>query len=95
MIDILACYDSFVFLCSVLHTYLHIYNEITMKKILGNESTLLAQLGGLAIGESVTFPVERSAYVRTVCSAYGLTWGKRFSASVNREERTITATRKS
>lgn len=64
-----------------------------MEKILENKSALLAQLGELAIGESVTFPVERSAYVRTVCSAYGLTWGKRFHASVNREERTITATR--
>lgn len=64
-----------------------------MEKIISNESTLLAQLSGLAIGESVTFPVERSPYVRTVCSAYGLTWGKRFRASVNREERTITATR--
>lgn len=54
---------------------------------------LLGQLRTLAVGEELTVSVVRSSYLKTICVSFGLQWGKKFKTSVNREERTITATR--
>lgn len=54
---------------------------------------LLGQLRTLSVGEELTVPVSRSSYLKTICVSFGLQWGKKFTTSVNREERTITATR--
>lgn len=57
------------------------------------KTNLLGQLRTLSVGEELTVSVVRSSYLKTICVSFGLQWGKKFKTSVNREERTITATR--
>ena len=57
------------------------------------KTNLLGQLRTLSVGEELTVPVSRSSYLKTICVSFGLQWGKKFTTSVNRKERTITATR--
>lgn len=57
------------------------------------KSSLLGQLSALEIDGQLTVPVSRASYLRSICSGFGLEWGKKFSVSTNREQRTITATR--
>ena len=64
-----------------------------MKKVIANTSTIVAAIGGLRVGESVTYPVERANSVKVTCSTYGLNWRKRFKTKVDKEARTITVTR--
>lgn len=64
-----------------------------MGKVLSNNSTLVAALCGLRVGEYLIFPVERASTVKVYCSFYGLLWRKRFRTKVNRYARTITVTR--
>ena len=64
-----------------------------MGKVLANNSTLVTDIAGLRVGESVTYPVERANYVKVACSSYGLSWRKRFKTKVDRDTRTITVTR--
>ena len=54
---------------------------------------ILTALRELEIGDSVTYPAERSSYLKSACSQFGFEWGKKFTTSSNREDRTITATR--
>ena len=63
-----------------------------MGKVLSNNSTLVASLCGLRVGEYLIFPVERASTVKVYCSFYGLLWRKRFRTKVNRYARTITVT---
>lgn len=64
-----------------------------MKKVLSNNSTLVAAIGGLRFGEYLIFPIERANTVKVTCSFYGMLWRKRFRTKVNRFARTITVTR--
>ena len=64
-----------------------------MEKVLSNNSTLVAAIGGLRFGEYFIFPIERANTVKVTCSFYGLLWRKRFRTKVNRFARTITVTR--
>ena len=64
-----------------------------MEKVLSNNSTLVAAIGGLRFGEYLIFPIERANTVKVTCSFYGLLWRKRFRTKVNRFARTITVTR--
>ena len=57
------------------------------------KNNLLGQLRCLAVGETLTVPVSRASYLKTICVSFGLQWNKKFSTTTNREERTITATR--
>ena len=57
------------------------------------KNSLLGQLRSLAVGETLTVPVSRSSYLKSICTSFGLQWDKAFSTTTNREERTITATR--
>ena len=54
---------------------------------------VLTALRELEIGESVTYPAERTSYLRSACTQFGFEWGKKFTTTTNREENTITATR--
>ena len=54
---------------------------------------ILAQLSEMAINDVLTFPAEKLGSVKTMCSEYGFQWGKKFSTSVNRQERTFNVTR--
>ncbi len=62
-----------------------------MEKII--DKPVLTALRELEIGQSVTYPAERSSYVKSACSQFGFEWGKKFTTANNREERTITVTR--
>lgn len=64
-----------------------------MEKVIANTSTIVAVIGGLRVGESVTYPVERANSVKVTCSSYGFSWRKRFKTKVDKEARTITVTR--
>lgn len=57
------------------------------------KKSLLGCLKQLKVGETLTVPVERISYLRAICTTFGLQWGQKYSTSVNREARTITATR--
>lgn len=65
-----------------------------------NNSTISAEkprrqiLLGMGIGESYPFPLEKMTAVRSDCQRYGIEWGKTFATAINRENRTITVTRK-
>lgn len=58
-----------------------------------NGKSMLSTLRELGLNEAVTFPVERMSSVKTICTNFGLQWGKQFSTKTNREARTITVTR--
>ncbi len=62
-----------------------------MEKII--DKPVLTALRELEIGQSVTYPAERASYLKSACSQFGFEWGKKFTTTNNREERTITATR--
>ena len=64
-----------------------------MERNVMNTSTLVATIGGLRVGESVTYPLERAHTVKTSCSSYGMLWNKKFKTKIDREARTITVTR--
>lgn len=57
------------------------------------KNSLLGQLRLLEVGETLTVPVSRSSYLKSICTSFGLQWDKKFSTSTNREERTVTAKR--
>lgn len=57
------------------------------------DKPILTALRELEVGQSVTYPAERSSYLKSACSTFGFEWGVKFSTSINREERTITAVR--
>lgn len=57
------------------------------------DKPILTALRELEVGESVTYPAERTSYLRSVCVSFGLEWGKKFTTKTNREERTVSATR--
>lgn len=57
------------------------------------KTNLLGQLRTLSVVEELTVPVSRSSYLKSICVSFGLQWGKKFTTTINREERTITATR--
>lgn len=47
----------------------------------------------LGVGESIVFPIEKHASVRTMCYNIGLTNGHTYSTNANRTDRIITVTR--
>lgn len=57
------------------------------------DKPILTALRELEIGESVTYPADRTSYLRSACVSFGLEWGKKFTTKTNREERTVSATR--
>lgn len=57
------------------------------------KNSLLGQLRLLEVGETLTVPVSRSSYLKSICTSFGLQWDKKFSTTTNRMERTVTATR--
>lgn len=57
------------------------------------DKPVLTALRELEVGESVTYPIRRSSYVRSCCTNFGMEWEKKFSTKVSREEKTVTATR--
>lgn len=57
------------------------------------DKPILTTLRELEVGESVSYPISRTSYIRSVCANFGLEWDKKFKTSINREEKTVTATR--
>lgn len=60
-----------------------------------NEATkpILTQLREMEIGDMLSFPAAKRGSIKTMCSEFGFQWGKKFSTSINRQERTISVTR--
>lgn len=59
----------------------------------GAEKSILATLRELEVGESCTYPANRTSYLKSACTTFGFEWGKKFTTTTNREDRTVTATR--
>ena len=57
------------------------------------KNSLLGQLSLLEVGETLTVPVSRLSYLKSICTSFGLQWDKKFSTTTNRMERTVTAKR--
>ena len=55
---------------------------------------ILTQLREMEVGDILVFPAERMSVVKSSCSTFGFEWGKTFSTTINRKERTISVTRK-
>lgn len=56
-------------------------------------SPITPTLRVMKIGEEFTYPIQMMTSVRTVCTTYGLQWGKTFKTRIDREAKTITVTR--
>ena len=57
------------------------------------DKPILSALRQLAVGESCTYPAERASYLKSACTSFGFEWGKKFTTTTNRAQRTVTATR--
>ena len=64
-----------------------------MDKENGMEKPILTALRELEVGESCTYPAERTSYLKSACTTFGFEWGKKFTTTTDRKERTVTATR--
>ncbi|MCU6767390.1 hypothetical protein OCV73_00240 [Barnesiella propionica] len=53
------------------------------------ETPVLRILENMQIGEEHSFPARRMNSVKAMSSSFGFQWGKKFSTSINRKERTI------
>lgn len=58
-----------------------------------NEKPTLAILRDMRVGDKLSFPAEKLNSIKTMCSTFGFQWGKRFTTSMNRVNRTIDVTR--
>lgn len=54
---------------------------------------LRGTLRDMNVSDSLTVPLERLGVVRTTCAALGLELDRKYSASADRQARTITVTR--
>lgn len=59
----------------------------------GERKPVMEVLRGMDVGEEEAWPVERMNTVRTSCTLYGLTWGRRFTTWVKRDERMLVVRR--
>ena len=50
------------------------------------KSPITPTLRVMKIGEEFTYPIQMMTSVRTVCTTYGLQWGKTFKTRIDREE---------
>lgn len=57
------------------------------------ETSLLGELKGLQPGQAAVFPISRLAYVRAACCAIGTQWECKYRTHLDREAKTVTATR--
>ena len=57
------------------------------------KKSMLGILSELEVGAMQSFPAEKTNSVKTMCSIFGFQWGKTFSTSINREQRTVEVTR--
>lgn len=64
-----------------------------MKENTPKSPSLRGAIRTLPLGGSVTFPAERTCYLRSNCSAIGFELSRRFTTRIDREARTITVTR--
>lgn len=62
-----------------------------MEKV--QERPVLQIIGELGVGDSHAFPIERLNSIKSMCSTFGLQWGKTFKTTINRVERELLVTR--
>lgn len=62
--------------------------NIEKKEMSGRQKLL-----NLGIGESVDYPLTKLDSARSDSYRYGLQWGKKFKAKINRDLRVVTITR--
>ena len=53
----------------------------------------LSILRNLEIDQEVSFHISKTSNIRSMCSTFGLQWGKRFVTKTSRENSTITVKR--
>lgn len=57
------------------------------------KKSMLGILSRLEIGAVHSFPAEKTNSVKSMCSTFGFQWGKQFTTSINRTQRTVEVTR--
>ena len=79
-------------------TKIRIINQLTYyilrkmeKKVI--EGPIATQIRALEVGEEVHFPVARLTTVKPHASVLGLSMGRKFTTSIDREQGVITVTR--
>lgn len=58
-----------------------------------NNKTIVDTLKDMAVGQSLDFPAEIAASVRSTASNYGFQWNRTYTTKANREQRIVTVTR--
>lgn len=53
------------------------------------KKSMLGILSELEVGASHSFPAEKTNSVKSMCSTFGFQWGKQFTTSINRTQRTV------
>ena len=53
------------------------------------QSRLFDFISSKKIGEEFTYPIQMMTSVRTVCTTYGLQWGKTFKTRIDREAKQL------
>lgn len=87
----LVLYSRFAYLCTIKLNKLYNKSINAMEKVI--PKPMLAVLRDMKVGEACVYPVSRMSSLKTMCSTYGVQWGRKFTTKVNTTERTITATR--
>lgn len=64
-----------------------------METPITTDKPVLASLREMEIGDSISWPMHRMSYIRSICVTFGTEWGKKFTTKLNRAERTISVTR--
>lgn len=57
------------------------------------EDSMLGKVRALKCGESLTVPMERMSYARSIVSTYSLEWSRKYTTRSDRKSRTLTIKR--
>lgn len=69
-----------------------VINLETNKKM-EEKKSVRGQLHELAIGEKVSFPADKTSYVRSSCTNFAFEWNRKFTTATDKVARIITVTR--
>lgn len=55
--------------------------------------SIMGQIKTLGKGDKISFPIEKTLYIRAICTNCGYELGIKYSTHVNRKDKTIEVTR--
>lgn len=57
------------------------------------KGSIYGMIKKMEVGQKLSFPIARNAYVKRVCSDFGLEWKKKYRTNRNLEEQTVEVVR--